>query len=295
MLENKSTIKSGVFDQKTVERIKNLSDEKRINFVQEDRFVFYPKAYEFFQKAEGLLTLPNSIRPYSIFLVGPSNNGKTALVTHFCRVHEPYEDPEGIKMPVVYLQAPRKPDVKTFFDGILEKVGLARKKSDSLSIKYVKIKRYLKELEVRLVIVDEVHGALAGIRRQQREFFNAVKNLMNELKRPFILVGEPEVWEYVNVIDQQFAMRFYPWVLPLWKFNEDYLRFLREFERALPLRKQSGLAGNERIASEILEASGGYLGAIVSTIKELAVLAIKTGREKIDEHMMGEYLKRLER
>ena len=63
----------------------------------------------------------------------------------------------------------------------------------------------------------------------------------------------------------------------------------------MPLRKQSGLADNEKIASEILEASEGHLGAIVSTIKELAVLAIRTGREKIDERVMGEYLKRLER
>lgn len=287
-------IRNGVFDQKTVERIKNLSDEERINFVQEDRFVFYPKAYEFFQKAEELLTLPDLIRPYSIFLVGPSNNGKTALATHFCRVHEPYEDPEDIKMPVVYLQVPSKLSVRTFLDSIFEKVGVECKKSDSTSIKYVNAKQCLREADARLVIIDKVENVLSGTKNEQREFLNLVKNLMNELKRPFILVGEPEIWEYVNVIDQQFAMRFYPWVLPLWKFNEDYLRFLREFERALPLRKQSGLAGNERIASEILEASGGHLGAIVSTIKELAVLAIKTGREKVDERVMDVYLKRLE-
>ena len=50
------------------------------------------------------------------------------------------------------------------------------------------------------------------------------------------------------------------------------LFLLSAFERVLPLREQSGLADDEKIASEILEASRGHLRAIVSTIKGLPCL-----------------------
>jgi len=270
-----------------IEKMKDSSDEERIKFIYKDRFVLYPKANEILKKMKELMSIGDLIRPPSFLLVGPPNNGKTALVTHFCKMHKPYEDPEGIKMPVIYLQAPHKPDVGMFYDSILEKVDFAFRKSDSLSTKFIKIKHYLKEFGVKLVIIDEIHNVLAGSKIKQREFMNALKNLMNELKRPFALVGTKDAL-IATETDYQISSRFPPQVLTTWAYDENYLSFLYAFEKTLPLREESNLVKQKELTLKILEYSEGYLGEIVAILKELAVLAIKTGKERIDQSLFKE-------
>lgn len=267
--------------------MKSRPDNERIEFIYKRRFVMYPKANEIFKKMEKLMNISNDPRPPSFLLVGPSNNGKTTLVTHFCRMHEPYEDPEGIRMPVIYLQAPHKPDVGMFYDIILEKVDFAFRKSDPLSIKFIKIKHYLKEFGVRLVIIDEIHNVLAGSKVKQREFMNALKNLMNALERPFVLVGTKDAL-IATETDYQISSRFPPQVLPTWTYDKNYLSFLHAYEKTLPLKKQSNLVKQKDLALKILEYSEGYIGEIVAILKELAVLAIKTGKERIDHSLFKE-------
>jgi len=277
------TIKSIDF----TEEVKSRPDEERINFIYKDRFVLYPRASEILEKLKELMNISDTIRPPSFLLVGPPNNGKTALVTYFCRMHKPYDDPEGVKMSVIYLQAPHKPDVGMFYDSILEKVDPGFRKSDSLSTKFIKIKHYLKELGVKIVIIDEIHNVLAGSKIKQREFMNALKNLMNELKRPFALVGTKDAL-IATETDYQISSRFPPRVLSTWTYDKNYLSFLHAYEKTLPLKKKSKLIEQKNLTLKILEYSEGYLGEIVSILKELAVLAIKTGKERIDYSLFKE-------
>ena len=270
-----------------VEKVKNLSDEERIKFIYEDKFVLYHKAKNVLEKIEELMSIDDLVRPPFFLLVGPPNNGKTALVTYFCKTHEPYEDPEGIKVPVIYLLAPHKPDVGTFYDSILEKVDLAFRKSDTLSTKFIKIKHYLKEFGVKLVVIDEIHNVLAGSKIKQREFWNALKNLANELKRPLVLVGTKDALTATEV-DYQISSRLTIQLLPAWTFDDNYLSFLRAYEKTLPLKKPSNLAEQNDLALKILEYSEGYLGEIVAILKELAILAIRTGKERIDVSLFKE-------
>ena len=270
-----------------IEEVKNLSNEERIKFIYKDRFVLYPKAKNVLEKIEELMKVDDLIRPPSFLLVGPPNNGKTALVTYFCKTHEPYEDPEGIKMPVIYLLAPHKPDVGMFYDSILEKIDPAFRKSDTLSTKFIKIKHYLKEFGVKLVIIDEIHNVLAGSKIKQREFMNALKNLMNELKRPLVLVGTKDAL-IATETDYQISSRFPPQILTTWTYDRNYLSFLHAFEKTLPLRKPSNLSDQNDLALKILEYSEGYLGEIVAILKELAILAIRTGKERIDVSLFKE-------
>jgi len=190
-------------------------------------------------------------------------------------------------MPVFYVQAPYKPDVNAFLDSILEKVDFAYRKSDSTPIKLMKIKNYFKEYRLKVLIIDEIHNILAGSKLKQKEFMNALKNLINEIKRPVVLVGTKDALIATDT-DYQISSRFPPKILSTWTYDENYLSFLVAFEKTLPLEKKSNLAGQEKLARKILEMSEGYLGEIVSILKELAVLAIKTGKEKIDESLLKE-------
>ncbi|MDK2812417.1 MAG: hypothetical protein PWQ78_627 [Petrotoga sp.] len=269
----------------TIEEVIKLSDRERIEYVYRDRFVIYPRAKEVLEKLEELKNVADSIRPDSFLIVGPPNNGKTAIVSYFNKKNPPYEDPEGVKIPVLYLQAPFKPDINMFFDSILEQIDPAFRKTDSLSTKLIKIKHYLREYDTKVVIIDEIHNVLAGSKTKHREFMNALKNLTNDLKRPFVLVGTKDALLATDT-DYQISSRFPPYYLPTWSYDDNFLSFLKTYETTLPLRKESKLVEQEELAMKILEYSEGYLGEIVSILKKLTILAIKTKREKIDSSLL---------
>ncbi len=116
---------------------------------------------------------------------------------------------------------------------------------------------------------------------------NALKNLMNELKRPLVLVGTKDAL-IATETDYQISSRFPPQILSTWTFDKNYLSFLHAYEKTLPLRKPSDLVKQKDLIVKILEYSEGYLGEIVAILKELAVLAIKTGKESIDVSLFKE-------
>jgi hypothetical protein len=116
---------------------------------------------------------------------------------------------------------------------------------------------------------------------------NALKNLMNELKRPFTLVGTKDAL-IATETDYQISSRFPPQVLPTWTYDKNYLSFLYAYEKTLPLKKQSNLVNQKDLALKILEYSEGYIGEIVTILRDLAVLAIKTGKERIDYSLFKE-------
>ena len=103
-----------------LEEIKRLDDEERIRFIQRDRFVKYPRAKRILDRLEDLLKYPDTLRPPSFMIVGAPNNGKTALALYFLRNNLPYERESGeIVYPVVFVQAPEKPDLSRFYDYVL--------------------------------------------------------------------------------------------------------------------------------------------------------------------------------
>ncbi|MEM5777936.1 MAG: TniB family NTP-binding protein [Candidatus Aenigmatarchaeota archaeon] len=269
------------------EKIKNADDKERIRFIQKDKFVLYPKAVKILNKLEELVNYEDVIRPPSFLIVGEPNNGKTMLARYFYKKHEPYEDEEGVKTPVLFVQAPNKPDVNFMYDIILDTLTIPYRKSEPLSLKFQRITDAFKRYEIKLMIIDEIHNILSGTALKQREFMNGIKNLVNATLRPIVLIGTKDALIAVNT-DYQISSRFKPEVLERWMFDENYLNFLRAYERILPLRKNSNMSMNEKLSKKILEMSEGYIGEIVSMIKELAIVAIKTGKEKIDESLISQ-------
>lgn len=213
-----------------IETIKNANTETRIQFIQKDRFVIYPKAAKILNKFEELIKYENVNRPPSFLMVGEPNNGKTMLARYFLKKHEPYEDEEGLKVPVLFIQAPHKPDVNFMYDIILDTLAIPYKKSEPLSLKVQRVLDAFKRYEIKLTIIDEIHNILSGTALKQREFMNGLKNLINSTMRPVVLIGTKDALIAVNT-DYQISSRFRPEVLERWKFDDEYLNFLRAYER----------------------------------------------------------------
>jgi hypothetical protein len=74
----------------------------------------------------------------------------------------------------------------------------------------------LREMGVRMLVIDEFHNVLAGRGETRREFLNLLRFLGNELHIPLVGVGTGEAYLAVRS-DDQLENRFEPFVLPLWE------------------------------------------------------------------------------
>lgn len=256
------------------------TDEERVDYIRREKFVTYPAAKKILGRLEELLTEPKKTRMPCLLIVGDSNNGKTSIIKKFLKAHPPTDGIETDAVPVVAIQAPPRPDTPMFYDSILNELLIPFRKSDSLSRKEAEITYYFQKFGTKMLVVDEIHNILSGSVSKQKEFMNALKNLNNRLLMPIVLVGIKEALNATNT-DFQISSRFKPMFLKRWDFGREYLSLLDSIERILPLRKESGLAGNERLAEYIMENSEGLMGEIIEITTLSAIQAIRTHKERI--------------
>lgn len=264
-----------------------LSGEKRINFIKQERWIGYTRAHEIIKKMDELMVYPKTHRMPNLLLVAPTNNGKTILLQHFFNKHKYKLTPESeeIKMPVVYVQAPSKPEEKMFFYNILDVLNAPYKIKDPAVQLYHQATTILRTVETKILIIDEIHHILAGSHMNQRVFLNMIKYMANDLQ--IVIIGSG-VRDALSVIatDAQLANRFEPVILPIWKLDDDCKRLLKSFESILPIRKPSGLA-KDSIATKIISMSEGTIGEIAAVLKKSAIYAITSGKELIDLEVLG--------
>lgn len=259
-----------------------LSDEERINRILSEKWIGYTRAKETLKKMEELLIHPKTHRMPNMLLVAPTNNGKTILLSKFFDTHKPIitEATTHLSIPVVYVQAPPKPEEKMFYINILQALNAPHRVTDKVLQLYQQVMHVLRKVEVKILIIDEIHHILAGPYIQQRVFLNVIKCLANELQIVIVGAGIKDALSAVNT-DKQLANRFEPAILPRWKMDEEYMRLLTSFEALLPLKNASNLA-HESIALKILSMSEGTIGEISTILKKASVYAIRNKKECID-------------
>jgi hypothetical protein len=84
---------------------------------------------------------------------------------------------------------PAGPDEPRFFGAILDEISFPHALSDRVCKRQAAAVRMLRETNVRLLIIDEVHNLLSGSRLQQRRLLNLLRWLGNELQIPLVAVG----------------------------------------------------------------------------------------------------------
>lgn len=262
------------------------SDEERVAYIRQPRWIGYPRANEILEKLEELLIFPQSHRMPNCLVYGETNNGKTMLVQRFFDRHKPddNEDGESAIVPVLYVQAPPVPDEGRLYNSILEKLFAPYKPSDRADRKEFQTIKLMREVGVRMLIIDELHHLIAGSSTKQKAFLNVIKHLGNELQIPMVGVGTKEAI-FALATDQQLMNRFDREELSLWQNDEEYLQLLSAFERTFPLRKPSFLIEMD-LADQIYAMGEGYLGETSRLLIAAGVEAIKTGKEQIDKRLL---------
>ncbi|OFX84832.1 MAG: hypothetical protein A2W99_06435 [Bacteroidetes bacterium GWF2_33_16] len=267
--------------EKTRTFVETASIEERIEATRKFKWIGYTNAAQILKKMEDCLNYPKSIRMPNLLIVGDSNNGKTALLTKFDQSHLAYIDEKTDKLinPVLMIQAPPEPDEKRFYNAILEKLFAPTRTSEKIDSRQSRVKNLLKHLEVKAIVIDEIHHVLAGSPSKQRLFLNVLKHLSNELQIPLICAGTKLAFNAIQS-DSQLANRFEPRILPRWTNNTEYKRLLLSFSMVLPLKKESSLVEGS-IANKILTYSDGLIGEISKILELSTILAIESGAEHI--------------
>lgn len=261
-------------------------DAERIIYIRSPRWIGYPRAQQILDQLESLLTHPKSHRMPNLLIIGDTNNGKTMLVKRFCKRHKPEDNPDGeaAVVPVLFVQAPPVPDESRFYNAILELLFAPYKPGDRADRKQFQAIKLLKAVGLKMLVIDEIHHILAGTMSKQKVFLNVIKYLGNELEVPIVGVGTRDAFRAIQT-DLQLSNRFDRQLLPRWSNDDEYLRLLATFERAIPLRQPSNLI-DCALADKIYSMSEGCIGEIASLLVDAAVKAIETKQEHIDKKIL---------
>jgi hypothetical protein len=264
-----------------------LTNDERIRHIQEDRWVGYGKANEIIARLEDLLVHPKVGRMPNMLIIGKTNNGKSHLVKHFRALHPAKDNPtgEGLIVPVLYIEAPDKPDISHLYGSILTILCVPHKASEKEEIKLAQVIKVLKSIELGIIVIDELHNLIAGPLLKQKSFLNAIKYIGNQIERSIVGVGTVDALRAIQV-DEQLSNRFAPAVLPTWQLDMEFLKLLASLEKIIPLRDPSNLT-EKNMAMKLHAMSEGTIGELSRLLNMAAIWAIRHTKagtpEQIDE------------
>ncbi|WP_320174766.1 TniB family NTP-binding protein [Maridesulfovibrio sp.] len=271
---------------KSVIHLMDLQQKDRIAKIRTPIWIEYPKARKIISQLEDLLAYPRMHRMPSLLLTGETNNGKTLLINTFCKRHPADDNPQGeaANVPVLYVHAPPVPEEGRFYNNILECLSAPFRLSSTVGTKESQTLKLLKAVKVKILIIDEFQQLMTGSPNKRQVLLNIIKSLSSKLKISIVAVGTKEADRALQN-DPPLANRFETAFLPQWGNDNNYRRLLMSFESLLPLAYPSGLADAE-LSERILSMSEGYIGEIAQLISQSAVLAIRSGYEKIDADIL---------
>lgn len=225
---------------------------------------------------------PNT-KPRGVVIVGDSDTGKSRTMTAFRDRHlpEPNPDTEYAEHPVLYIKAPDDPNPVTFLKKLLDVMNYPLNYNAQPADVRSHTVRMLKNCGVGTVMIDEFRD-IGSDRMSAKliEFFVFLKNLINEVERPFVVGGTRSV---INMIgsDPQLAGRLDQKIeLRPFKFDQ-YVKTLLGFELMLPLRKASDFRSDSRLINQLYDMSSGYIGRLNVLLHDACQIAIESGEERI--------------
>ena len=259
-----------------------LSAEQRVTKLQSDYWIGYSRAEQALKRLEELLHSPKRLRMPNMLIISPTNNGKTMIVEKFRRSHLPYESDDGKYevIPVLMVQMPSDPTIQRFYAAIITALGSPVTRYPSTTRYETMALQLLSATKTKILIIDELHNILAGNGHKQREFLNLLRFIGNQLQLSIVGVGIKDAYLAIRT-DDQLENRFEPFILPLWRDDNEFTRLLASFKKVLPLRKSSELADSD-IRAIILERSESTIGEIATFLTQAACEAISSGKECID-------------
>lgn len=246
-------------------------------------WIGYTRANQAIALLERLLERePGRVRPRNLLVVGPTNNGKTAIAERFLRAHRQHAAADGEHeiIPALLVQMSASPSADRLFSAILVRLGVPGAMHGRPQDREGMALRLLRKVGCRMLILDELQNLLAAPAPRQRELLNLLRYLGNELRIPLACLGTREAYLAIRS-DDQLENRFEPFLLPSWEDGQEFGRLLASFEALLPLREPSGL-GAPALRAHVLRRSEGTIGEVAALLSAATEAVLLAGGERID-------------
>jgi hypothetical protein len=146
--------------------------------------------------------------------------------------------------------------------------------------------RLLREVNVKVLIIDELHNIFGAKENVRRQFLNLIRFLGNELRIPIVGVGTRDAYLAIRS-DPQLENRFEPMPLPVWEEGEDLLKLLSSFCSMMPLKSQSNIA-TEEMSKYVLSRIDRTIGEIAKLLTAATLVAIESGEEAINQKTLAQ-------
>ena len=259
-----------------------MTSKERIEHIRSDRWIAFDRATIVLNRLTSLMEMPKQSRMPGLMVYGSSGIGKTMIAKRMVSQYPTSHDagPGVTKTPILLLQAPPAPDERRFHQHILASIGAPMWGRHTVSELEVRALGYLRDMDLKMFMIDEVHNLLAGSYREQRRFLNMLRFLANDLCASLVVFGVNEALDAIRG-DDQLARRLDEHFLPLWEDDVEFSRLIQTLISAMELKRASGLRINS--LRTILNVTGGVTSRVFTMIKALAIDAIETGEEPITD------------
>ena len=259
-----------------------MTSDERKAIIESDRWIAFDRATSVLNRLTYIMEMPRQSRMPGLMVYGSSGIGKTMIATRMAaRYPSKYNQELGSsRTPILLLQAPPAPDERRFYQHILSTVGAPVFGRHTVAELEVRALSHLREMELKMIMIDEVHNLLAGTFREQRRFLNMLRFLTNDLKVSLVVFGVNEAVDAIRG-DDQLARRLDEHYLPLWEDDVEFSRLVQTLISAMTLERPSSLSVQS--LRRILGATGGITSRIFIMVKALAIDAIERGTECITD------------
>jgi len=234
---------------------------------------------------EGLERSAYRSPPPGLLVTGPSGCGKTTLAKELIRLYPPHETPEAASLPVLYIQTPSEPTIKSLAEAILIALGVeapARLTAEQMTRLIIK---WLKSRQVRLIVFDEVQHFAERKHERVRIAADYFKMLINMAEVPILMLGL-ESSERLLDVNEQLRRRFTSRVrLDRFRFGVPkqqvtFRNFLVAIQKNSQLKLECDL-DDQRVCQVFQWATAGLPAHVMNVFLGGAEAAFRGGRQVI--------------
>lgn len=220
-----------------------------------------------------------------LLIAGPTGTGKSSALKHYLDHFPTHDGDMGLQTPVLYVQTPSAPTVKSLAEAILSALGDPASCKGTSEEKTRRIYKFFEACEVELLLIDEFqHFAEVNRRGSTRDVTDWLKNLINVSRVGVVLSGLPAC-EQTLAYNAQLARRF--------SARHDMLAFsylsgarqlefrgvLQSLQSTLPI--DSIHLHSDAFARRMFVASYGLIDYVIKILEEACDIARRTAATQL--------------
>lgn len=206
-------------------------------------------------------------------LLGEIRSGKSYACMAYAARHPMRIVDGNKKFPVVYVQVPSEPSIKSVTSILQRRAGAYSVAYNNMDdAKDASVDRLLRA-EAELVMFDDAQFML--FHRQAPNFFDLLKRIADTNRMNVLLCGEKSIWTYIDDNHHLKKRGGFPkhYVPPILTNGAAFRNLINSVDKRLPFRMPSVLTV-KHVVDDLWKISGGVIGLVMNIVIDAAIAAI---------------------